>query len=84
MHALIQLVVDKATAKKLKLGKMATVIGTLTRAVGRPVPRSRSSSQPRPSGAQEGESVKLSVRVVATDAAGNAAAPVIKRLTVKN
>ena len=28
LHAAIQLVVDKATAKKLKLGKKATVIGS--------------------------------------------------------
>ena len=50
----------KAAAKKLKLGKKAVVVGTLTRSL----------------------SVKLSVRAIATDAAGNAAR-IVRPLTVR-
>ena len=79
----IQLVVDKATAKKLKLGKKATVIGKLTRSVdGSATFKVKLTAKARKA-LKKAKSVKLSVRAIASDTAGNQAAPIVKRVTLK-
>ena len=70
----LQLVVDKTTAKKLKLGKKAMVIGTLTRSVDGQREAQDQAHRQGAQGAEEGQHLKLAVRATATDAAGNAAA----------
>ena len=52
----LQLVVDKKTAKKLKLGKKPTVVGTLTRSLAGTRRSSRSSSPARPRSGSRGRS----------------------------
>ena len=69
----LQLVVDKKTAKKLKLGKQATVIGTLTRTVGGSVKLKIKLTAKARKALKKARSVKLTVR----------AGAVTKRVTVK-
>jgi molybdenum-dependent DNA-binding transcriptional regulator ModE len=76
-------VVDKKTAKQLKLGKKATVIGTVTRTVGGSAKLKIKLTAKAKKALKKARSVKVSVRGVATDDAGNAAAPLLKRVTLK-
>ena len=70
----LQLVVDKATAKKLKLGRKALVIGRLTRSVdGTATLKIKLTAKARKA-LKKAKHVKLAVRAIATDAAGNATA----------
>jgi hypothetical protein len=70
----LQLVVDKKTAKKLKLGKKATVVGTLTRTVSGSVKLKVKLTGKAKKRLKRAKSVKLAIKAVATDAAGNVAA----------
>jgi len=79
----IQLVVDKATAKKLKLGKKATVIGKLTGSLDGGGQLKVKLTAKAKKALKQARSVKVSVRAVATDDAGNAGAPILKRVTLK-
>ena len=79
----IQLIVDKATAKKLKLGKKATVIGRLTSSFNGSAQLKVKLTAKAKKALKKARSVKVSVRAVATDDAGNAAAPLLKRVTLK-
>ena len=78
----LQLVIDKKTAKKLKLGKKPTVIGTLTRSLAGSAKLKIKLTGKAKKRLKKAKSVKLSVRAVATDPAGNAAA-VVKTVTLK-
>ena len=78
----LQLVIDKKTAKKLKLGKKPTVVGTLTRSLAGSAQLKIKLTGKAKKRLKRAKSVKLSVRAVATDAAGNAAA-VVKTVTLK-
>jgi hypothetical protein len=69
----LQLVVDKKTAKKLKLGKKATVIGTLTRTVSGSVKLKIKLTAKARKALKKARSVKLTVR----------AGTVTKRVTLK-
>jgi hypothetical protein len=69
-------------AKRLKLGKKAMVIGTLTRSVGATATLKLKLTAQARNALKKARSVKLSVRGKATDAAGNAA-PVPRRLTLR-
>ena len=70
----LQLVLDKATAKKLKLGRKAIVIGRLTRSVdGTATFKVKLTAKARKA-LKKAKHLKLAVRATATDAAGNAAA----------
>ena len=79
----LQLVVDKETAKKLKLGRKPTVIGKLTRSLDGTAKLKVKLTAKAKKGLKKARSVKLSVRGVATDAAGNAGAPLAKKVTLK-
>jgi hypothetical protein len=79
----VQLIVDKATAKKLKLGKKATVIGRLTSSFSGSAQLKVKLTAKAKKALKKARSVKVSVRAVATDDAGNAAAPLLKRVTLK-
>ena len=79
----VQLVVDKKTAKKLKLGKKATVVGTLTRSLSGSAKFKLKLTGKAKKRLKKARSVKLSVRAVATDAAGNAGSLTVRTLTVK-
>ena len=79
----IQLVVDKATAKKLKLGRKATVIGKLTRSLDGTGQLKVKLTAKAKKALKKARSVKLTVRGVATDDAGNAGAPLAKKVTLK-
>ncbi len=68
----LQLVVDKKTAKKLKLGKKPTVIGKLTRSVSGTAKLKVKLTGKAKKRLKRAKSVKLTVKAVATDAAGNA------------
>ena len=78
----LQLVVDKRTAKKLKQGKKPTVIGTLTRSLAGSARLKVKLTGKAKKALKRAKSVKLSVRAVATDAAGNAAT-LAKTVTLK-
>jgi PKD domain len=73
----LQLVVDKKTAKKLKLGKKATVIGTLTRSISGSTKLKIKLTGKARKALKKARSLKLTVRA----SAGGAA--VTKRVTVK-
>ena len=79
-----QLQVDAKTAKKLKLGK-ATTIGTAsaTAAGGGQVPVSVKLNARAKKALKTGKSLKATLVVTATDAAGNHSAPVTKAVTLK-
>jgi hypothetical protein len=74
----LQLVVDKKTAKKLKLGKKATVVGTLTRSVSGTAKLKVKLTGKAKKRLKKAKTVKLTVKAVATDAAGNAATKTAK------
>jgi Bacterial Ig domain/PKD domain len=74
----LQLVVDKKTAKKLKLGKRATVVGTLTRTISGTAKLKVKLTGKAKKRLKKARSVKLTVTAVATDAAGNAATKTAK------
>ena len=69
----LQLVVDKQTARKVKLGKKPTVIGTLTRSLAGSAKLKVKLTGKAKKRLKRAKSVKLSIRAIATDAAGNAA-----------
>jgi hypothetical protein len=79
----ISLGVDKRTAKKLKLGKRATVVGKVTKSVeaGTTTLTVKFTGKARKK-LKRLRKLTLTVKVVSTDAAGNAA-PLSKRLSVK-
>ena len=79
----VQLVVDKRTAKKLKLGKKATVVGTLTHALSGTAKLKLKLTGKAKKRLKKVRSVKLSLRAVATDAAGNSGPPTVRAVTVK-
>jgi hypothetical protein len=68
----LQLVVDKKTANKLKLGKKPTVIGKLTRSVSGTAKLKVKLTGKAKKRLKRAKSVKLTVEAIATDAAGNA------------
>ena len=69
--------------KKLKLGKKATVIGRLTSSFRGSAQLKVKLTAKAKKALKKARSVKVSVRGVATDDAGNAAAPLLERVTLK-
>ena len=64
----LQLMVDKPTAKKLKLGKKPTVVGTLTRSLSGTAKLKVKLTGKAKKRLKKAKSVKLTLRAVATDA----------------
>ena len=79
----LQLVIDKKTAKKLKLGKKPTVIGTLTRSLAGSAKLKIKLTGKAKKRLKKAKSVKLSVRAVATDPAGNASPIIVRAVTLR-
>jgi hypothetical protein len=80
----IQLSVDKATARKLKLGSKPVIIGSLTTAGGSGARTLHVKLTAKARKAlKRAKALKVKVRVIATDAAGNAAAPVSRAVAVR-
>ena len=74
----LQLIADKKTAKQLKLGRKPTVVGTLTRSVSGTAKLKVRLTGKAKQRLKRAKSVKLTLRAVATDAAGNAASRTAK------
>ena len=75
--------IDKKTAKKLKLGKRALVVGTLTRSLSGAATLKLKLTGKAKQRLKKARVVKLRLRAAATDAAGNGGPVTVRRLTVK-
>ena len=75
--------IDRKTAKKLKLGTRAVVVGTLTRSLSGAATLKLKLTGKAKKRLKTARAVKLSLRAVATDAAGNGGPLTVRSLTVK-
>jgi sugar lactone lactonase YvrE len=81
----IAVTVDKRTARNLRLGKAATVIGRASvkaAATGTATVRVKLTSKARKA-LHRAHSVRVIVKLTVTDAAGNAARPVVRAITLR-
>jgi hypothetical protein len=81
----MQLVLDKATARKLKLGKKALVVGALTTAGGPSAAtgKIKLAAKLRKALKRSPAAIKLTLRGIATDTAGNAAVPLSRKVGLR-
>jgi hypothetical protein len=80
----LQLVLDKATARKLKLGRQAVVVGKLTSAVGTSPSNLKIKLTAKARKAfKRAKLIKLTLKVAATSVSGTPATPVTVKITLK-
>ncbi len=80
----LQLVIDRATARRLGLGRRALVVGTLTRRFGvRSTAVNVRLNVKSRRAFRAARSVRLTARAVGTDAAGNVAAAVTRSVSLR-